>query len=110
MTNDCTVISNTIITNNMHLHVSTFKMSSSGSSFCLAKVTYRFSGLSKMKLLKYKMINFNKMLIVQRNKRYVILARHNELPKDGILNVETCRCMLFVIIVFDITVQSLVTL
>ena len=70
VTNDCTIISNTIITNNMLLHVSTFKMSSSGSSFCLAKVTYRFSGLSKMRLLKYKMINFNKMMIVQRNERF----------------------------------------
>ena len=70
MTNDCTIISNTIITNNMLLHVSTFKMSSSGSSLCLAKITYRFSGLSKMKLLKCKMINLNKMLIVQRNKRF----------------------------------------
>ena len=61
----------TIITNNMLLHVSTFKVSSSGSSLCLTKITYRFSGLSKIKLLKYKMINFNKMLIVQRNKRFV---------------------------------------
>ena len=70
LTNDCTIISNTIITNNTLLHVSTFKMSSSGSSLCLAKITYRFSGLSKIKLLKYKMINFNKMLIVQPNKRF----------------------------------------
>ena len=54
----------------MLLHVSTFKMSSSGSSLCLAKITYRFSGLGKIKLLKYKMINFNKMLVVQRNKRF----------------------------------------
>jgi hypothetical protein len=38
------------------------------------------------------------------------LARHNELPEDDILNVETCRSMLFVIIVFDIIVQSLVKL
>ena len=83
LTNDCTVISNTIITNNMLLHVSTFKMSSAGSSLCLAKITYRFS---------------------------VILARHNELPEDDILNVETCRSVLFVIIVFDIIVQSLVKL
>ena len=109
LTNDCTIISNTIITNNMLLHVSTFKMS------CLAKITYRFFGLGKIKLLKYKMINFNKMLIVQRNKRvaqwlYVILARHNELPEDDILIVETCKSMLFVINVFDITVQLLVKL
>ena len=70
LTNNCTIISNTIITNNMLLYVSTFKMSSSGSSLCLAKTTYRFSGLSKMKFLKYKMINFNKMLIVRRNTLY----------------------------------------
>ena len=70
LTNYCTVISNTIIMNNMLLHVPTFKMSSSGSSLCLAKITYRFSGLSKIKLLKYKMIKFNKMLILQRNKRF----------------------------------------
>ena len=70
LTNDCTVISNIIIMNKMVLHVSTFKMSSSGSSLCLAKITYRFSGINKIKLLKYKMINFNKMLIVQRNKRF----------------------------------------
>ena len=48
----------------MRRHFSTFKMPSSGSSLCLAKITYRFSGLIKMKLLKYKMIDFNKMLIV----------------------------------------------
>ena len=55
----------------MLLHVSTFKMSSSGSSLCLAKITYRFYGLSKIKLLKHKMMHFNKMLIVQRYKRFV---------------------------------------
>ena len=54
----------------MFLHVSTFKMSSSGSSLCLTKITYRFSGLSKINLLKYKTIKFNKMLIVQRVKRF----------------------------------------
>ena len=121
LTNDCTYILNTTITNNMLLHVSTFKMSSSGSSLCLAKITrtYRFSGLSKIKLLKYKMINFNKMLIVRSitnfillrpENLYLILARHNKLPEDDILNVETCRSMLFAITVFDITVQSLVNL
>ena len=91
--------------NDMFLHVSTFKMSSSGSSLCLAKITYRFSGLSKIKLLKYKMINFNKMLIVQRNKRFAY-----ELPEDDILHVETRGSMLFIIIVFDIIVQLLVKL
>ena len=54
----------------MLLHVSTFKMSSSGSSLCLAKITYRFFGLGKIKLLKHKTISLNKMLIVQRNKRF----------------------------------------
>ena len=62
-------MSNTAVPNNMLLRVSTFKMSSSGSSLCLVKITYRFPGLSKFKFLKYKMINFNKMLIVQRNER-----------------------------------------
>ena len=56
--------------NNILLHVSTFKMSYPGSSLYLAKITYRFSGLSKIKLLEYKMMNINKMLIVQRNKRF----------------------------------------
>ena len=51
------------------------------------------------------MINFNEMLIVERT---VILARHNEVPEDDILNVETCSSMLFVIVVFYIIVQSLV--
>ena len=41
---------------------------------------------------------------------YVILVRRNELPKDEILNVETRRSMLFVIIVCDIIVQPLVKL
>ena len=48
---DCTIISNTVITNNMLLHVSTFKMSSLGSS-CLAKISYSPLGLGKIKLLK----------------------------------------------------------
>ena len=41
---------------------------------------------------------------------YVILTRRSELPEDDILNVETCRSVLFVIIVFDVIVQSLVKL
>ena len=40
LTNDWTIISNTIITNSMLLHVSTFKMSSSGSSLRLALLAY----------------------------------------------------------------------
>jgi hypothetical protein len=39
-----------------------------------------------------------------------IVTKHNELPEDDILNVETYRSMLFVIIVFDIIVQWLVKL
>ena len=98
--------------NNMLLHVSTFKMSSSGNSLCLAKITYRFSGLSKIRLLNYKMIilYFNNFILLRPENLYVILARHSEFPEDDILNVETCRSKLFVIIVFDIIVQSLVKL
>ena len=70
LTTDCTIMLNTIVTNNMLLSVSTFKMSSSGSSVCLTKITYRYLGLGKIKLLKYEMINFNKMLIVQRDKSF----------------------------------------
>ena len=58
LTNYCTIISNTIITKNMLLHVSTFKISSSGSSLCLVEITYTFSGLSKIKLLRYKQSTF----------------------------------------------------
>ena len=54
----------------MLVHVSTFQIPSSGSSLCPAKIIYRFSGLSKINLLKYKMMNFNKMLIVQRDERF----------------------------------------
>ena len=48
------------------------------------------------------------MVLLEAENLYVILARHNELPEDDILNVETCSSMLFVIIVFHIVVQSLV--
>ena len=108
---------------NMLLHVSTFKMSSSGSSLCFAEITYRFFWFYKIKLFKNKIINynnwtllkfivlhFNNFILLRPDNLYVILARHNEFPEDDILNVETYRSMLFVIIVFDITVQSLVKL
>ena len=49
--------------------------------------------------------NFNNFILIRERNLYVILARRNEPPEDGILNVETCRGMLFVIIVFDIIVQ-----
>ena len=53
---------------------------------------------------------FNSFILPRPENLYVILARRNELPEDDILNVETCNSMLFVIIVFDIIVQSLVNL
>ena len=59
-------------------------------------------------LLKFIVLYFNNFLLLRPENLYVILARRHELPEDNILNVETCRSMLFVIIVFDITVQSLV--
>ena len=80
---------------------------------CLAKITYRFYGPSKIKLLinillQFIILYFNNFILLRPENLYVILVRHNELPEDDILNVETCRSMLFVIIVFDIIVQSLV--
>ena len=59
-------------------------------------------------LLKFIVLYFNNFILLRPEILYVILARHNELPEDDILNVETCTSMLFVIIVFDIIVQSLV--
>ena len=59
-------------------------------------------------LLKFIVLYFNNFILLRPEILYVILVRHNELPEDDILNVETCRSMLFVIIVFDIIVQSLV--
>ena len=44
---------------------------------------------------------FNNFTLLRPEILYVILARHNELPQDDILNVETCRSMLFVIIVLS---------
>ena len=76
LTNDCTIISNTIITNNMLLHVSAFQISSSGSSLCLAKSTYRFSGLSKRKLLKYRVFQ-EECEILLESVPYVKLYRYN---------------------------------
>ena len=61
-------------------------------------------------LLKFIILHFNNFILPRPKNLYVILARHNELPEDDILNVETCRSMLFVIIEFDIIVQSLVEL
>ena len=59
-------------------------------------------------LLKLIILYFNNFTLLRPENLYVILVRHKELPEDDILNVETCRSMLFVIIVFDVVVQSLV--
>ena len=78
---------------------------------CTLLKLHTYLGLGKIKFLKYKIINFNKMFIVLRDKRFALRKPFIMLlPEDDILNVETCRSMLFVIIVFDITVQSLVKL
>jgi hypothetical protein len=77
---------------------------------CLAKITYRFCGLCKIKPLKFIILYFKDFILSRPQNLYVILARHNEHPEDDILNVETCRSMLFVIIVFDIIVQLFVKL
>ena len=53
-------------------------------------------------------LGFNNFILLRPENLYVILARLNDLPEDDILNVESCRSMLFVIIVFDVIVQSLV--
>ena len=56
-------------------------------------------------LLKFIVLYFNNFISLKPENLYVILAMHNELPEDYILNVETHRSMLFVIIVFDVIVQ-----
>ena len=61
-------------------------------------------------LLKFNVLHFNNYILLRPENLYVILERHNELPEDDILNVETCRSMLFVIIAFDVIVQSLIKL
>ena len=50
-------------------------------------------------LLKSIILYFNNFISLRPEILYVIFARH-ELPEDDILNVETCKSMLFVIIVF----------
>ena len=61
-------------------------------------------------LLKFIILYFNNFILLRPEKLYVVLARHSALPEDDILNVETCWSMLFIIIVFEIFVQSLVKL
>ena len=60
--------------------------------------------------LKFINLDFNNFSLPRPKNLYVILARQNELPEDDILNVETCSSMLFIIVMFDIIVQSLVKL
>ena len=55
-------------------------------------------------LLKFIILYFNNFLLLRPENLCVILAKHNELLEDYILNVETCSSMLFVIIVCDIIV------
>ena len=55
-------------------------------------------------LLKFIILHFKNFIFLRPENLYVILARHNELPEDDILNVETCRSMLFVIIVYDCSI------
>ena len=54
--------------------------------------------------LHFIVLYFNNFILLRPENLYVISAKHNELPEDGILNVETRRSI-FVIIVFDIIVQ-----
>ena len=61
-------------------------------------------------LLTFIILYFNNFILLRPYNLYVILARHNELPDDDILNVDICKNMLFVIIVFDMFVQSLIRL
>ena len=69
-----------------------------------------FFTLHNQHFIGFIILYFNNFILPTPKNLYVILARRNELPEDDILNVETCRSMLFVIIVFDIIVQSLVKL
>jgi hypothetical protein len=61
-------------------------------------------------LLKFSILYLYNLILKRPENLYVILARHNELPEDDILNVEKCGSMLFVFIVFDIIVQFFVKL
>ena len=61
-------------------------------------------------LLKFIILCFNNFILLRPENLCVVLARHNEFPEDDILNVETCRSISFVIIVFDVIVQSSVKL
>ena len=61
-------------------------------------------------LLKFIILYFNNFILLRPENLCVVLARHNEFPEDDILNVETCRSISFVIIVFDVIVQSSVKL
>ena len=59
-------------------------------------------------LLKFVILYFNIFILLRPENLYVILAMHIELSEEDILNVETCKSILFVIILFDITVHLLV--
>ena len=76
-----------------------------GGCICIPFITLQINNL-----LKFIILYFNNFILPRTRYLCVTLVRHNELPEDDILNVETCRSMLFVIIVFYIIVQSLVKL
>ena len=61
-----------------------------------------FTTLYNRHFFKFIILYFNNFILPRPENLYVILARRSELPEDDTLNVETCRSMLFVIIVFDI--------
>ena len=61
-------------------------------------------------LLKFIILYYKNFILPRPKILYVILTRRNDLPEDDILNVETYRSTLFVIIASDIIVQSLVKL
>ena len=53
---------------------------------------------------------FNSFILLEPEDLYVVLVKHSGLPEDDVLNVETCRSMLFIIVVFHIIVHLLVKL
>ena len=85
-------------------------MATTSAALAYTATTQTFLRCTINILLKFIILYFNRFILLRPQNLYVILARHNELPEDDILNVETCSSMLFVIILFDISVQSLVKL
>ena len=61
-------------------------------------------------LLRFIVLYFNSFILLEPEDLYVVLVKHSGLPEDDVLNVETCRSMLFIIVVFHIIVHLLVKL